>query len=60
MDEFTEESYDEIQKKGTPTQIDSHEFGPPENAIDGKFDSNWEDADWFVNSSFHMTYFDLA
>ena len=54
MVKFTEEGYDEIQRKGTATQIDSHEFGPPENAIDGKFDSYWDDGDMFVNFTFRI------
>ncbi|KAL5254210.1 hypothetical protein ACHWQZ_G013848 [Mnemiopsis leidyi] len=40
-------TYDEIQRKGAPTQIDSHEYGPPEKAIDGIYDTIWDE--WAMN-----------
>ena len=40
---FSGEEYGNIAEKGTPSQIDSHEYGPADKAIDGKSDSTWND-----------------
>ena len=42
-------TYNQIQKKGTASQVDSHEYGPAEKAIDGTYDSTWNEDDEYVN-----------
>ena len=32
-----------IEKKGTPSQVDSHQYGPADRAIDGRWDGTWSD-----------------
>ena len=47
---FSGEEYGNIAEKGTPSQIDSHEYGPADKAIDGASASDWsDDFDMFEN-----------